>query len=86
VQRILDVKSDQKRQGKHLGGKRPFGYQIGEDGKLIEDAREQAAIRRIVEMRKADAPLRSIQEALAEDGHSLSHVAVSRILKREGVR
>jgi hypothetical protein len=36
----------------------------------------------IVEMRKAGMPLRSIQEALAKEGHQISHVAVNRILKR----
>jgi hypothetical protein len=33
-------------------------------------------------MRKAGMPLRSIQEALAKEGHQISHVAVNRILKR----
>ena len=82
VQRILDVKSDQRRRGRHLGGKRPFGYQVSEAGDLIEDAGEQAAIRKIDAMRKAGASLRSIQEALAEDGHKVSHVSINRILKR----
>ena len=36
VQRILDVKTDQRRRGKHLGGSRPFGYQVNEDGALTK--------------------------------------------------
>jgi hypothetical protein len=43
---------------------------------------EQAAIGKIVKMRKAGLPLRLIQEVLAKDGHQISHVAVDRILKR----
>jgi DNA invertase Pin-like site-specific DNA recombinase len=84
VQRILDVKRDQKRQGKHLGGKRPFGYQIDEDGKLIKDEREQAAIGKAKAMHAADKSLRAIQAALVADGHKVSHVTVNRILKGDG--
>jgi DNA invertase Pin-like site-specific DNA recombinase len=81
VQRILDVKSDQKRRGRHLGGSRPFGFKIGEDGSLIEVEAEQAAIRKAKAMHGAGESLRSIQSALVADGHKVSHVTVSRILK-----
>jgi DNA invertase Pin-like site-specific DNA recombinase len=83
VQRILDVKRDQKRQGKHLGGKRPFGFQIGGDGKLVEDEREQAAISKARAMHAAGESLRTIQAALVASGHKVSHVTVNRILKSE---
>ena len=46
MQRILDVKRDQKRRGRHLGGKRPFGFHIEADGSLTEHEGEQAAIRK----------------------------------------
>lgn len=82
--RVLEVKRDQKSRGRHLGGKRPFGYQVQEDGSLAEDASEQAAIRKLVQMRGAGASLRAMQEALAQDGFTISHVAVNRILKRIG--
>ncbi len=85
AQRVLDVKQDQRKRGRHLGGKRPFGFQIDKDGGLVEDEREQAAIRKIVELRKARTPLRAIQEAMAADGHKLSHVAIDRIWKRHGI-
>ena len=81
VQRILDVKRDQKRRGRHLGGKRPFGFKMQADGSLIEDEREQAAIGKIKTMKAEGASLRSIQAALQADGHKLSHVTVNRILK-----
>ena len=85
AQRVLDVKQDQRKRGRHLGGKRPFGFQIDKDGGLVEDEREQAAIRKIVELRKARTPLCAIQEAMAADGHKLSHVAIDRIWKRHGI-
>ena len=46
MQRILDVKRDQKRRGRHLGGRRPFGFRIEADGSLTEHEGEQAAIRK----------------------------------------
>ncbi len=83
VQRILDVKSDQKRRGRHLGGSRPFGFKIGEDGCLIEVEAEQAAIKKAMEMHADGESLRSIQAALVADGHKVSHVTVSRMLKEQ---
>jgi DNA invertase Pin-like site-specific DNA recombinase len=89
VQRIVDVKRDQKRRGRHLGGSRPFGYHVkkGRDdvrgGELVPDEHEQAAILKARTMRAAGESLRAIQEALAADGHKLSHVSVSRILKQD---
>jgi DNA invertase Pin-like site-specific DNA recombinase len=83
AQRVLDVKRDQKQRGRHLGGSRQFGYQISEDGELIEDENEQAAIRKAVAMKQAGASLRDIQAVLVADGHNVSHVGISRFLKRE---
>jgi putative DNA-invertase from lambdoid prophage Rac len=82
--RVLEVKRDQRSRGRHLGGKRPFGYQVLEDGSLIEDEKEQAAIRKLVEMQEAGLTLRTMQEALAREGFTVSHVGVTRILKRLG--
>ncbi len=80
--RVLEVKRDQKQRGRHLGGKRPFGYRVTEDGALAEDEKEQAAIRKLAEMRQAGMTLRAMQEALGKDSFNLSHVGISRILKR----
>jgi len=46
VQRILDVRRDQKRRGRHLGGESLFGFHIEADGSLTEHEGEQAAIRK----------------------------------------
>ena len=81
-ERISQVKADQRERGRFLGGARPFGYQIADDGELVEDATEQKAIARMRELRGHGLSLRAITEALAEDGIALSHVAVKKVLER----
>jgi hypothetical protein len=76
---MRSLKLEQRNKGRHLGGPRPFGFQIGEGGKLIEDEREQAAIGKARAMRAAGESLRTIQAALVADGHKLSHVTVNRL-------
>src|SRR3954454_19458897 len=51
-ERIADVKRDQKTRGRFLGGSRPFGFRLGEDGELMEHEGEQAAIREARAMKK----------------------------------
>jgi DNA invertase Pin-like site-specific DNA recombinase len=81
-ERITDVKRDQKRQGRYLGGIVPFGYCPGPDGALQPVAGEQEIIGRAVELRQAGKPLRTIQAAVAEDfGRKLSLDALNRIVK-----
>jgi putative DNA-invertase from lambdoid prophage Rac len=48
-ERIRDVKLDQRRRNRYLGGIVPFGWRISKDGQLIEDTAQQDAIKRIVE-------------------------------------
>ena len=80
-ERISDVKRDQRTRGRFLGGTAPFGYRIGDQGELIPHDGEQAAIRDAVTLKKAGASLRAIADALRAQGHSVSHVAMSRILR-----
>jgi putative DNA-invertase from lambdoid prophage Rac len=77
---MRSLKQEQRNKGRHLGGARPFGFQIGEEGKLIEDAREQAAIGKARAMHAAGKSLRTIQAALVADGHRVSHVTINRCL------
>ncbi|TPN41383.1 recombinase family protein [Mesorhizobium sp. B1-1-6] len=81
-ERISQVKADQRERGRFLGGARPFGYQIAADGELVEDATEQRTIAKMRALRDDGLSLRAIAEALAEDGISLSHVAVKKVLER----
>jgi putative DNA-invertase from lambdoid prophage Rac len=80
-ERIAQVKADQKERGRYLGGRRPFGYQISDEGDLIEDADEQQVIRDMIDMRGSGVALRKIAAAVAERGFSLSHEAVKQIIQ-----
>jgi putative DNA-invertase from lambdoid prophage Rac len=79
-ERIRDVKADQRKRNRYLGGIVPFGWRIGADGALVEVPVQQAAIRRSVELRGAGHSLRGISEALKDDGIELSHVGVKNII------
>jgi DNA invertase Pin-like site-specific DNA recombinase len=79
-ERIRDVKLDQRRRNRYLGGIVPFGWCVSQDGQLIEHIAQQAAIRRIVELRQEGMSLRSISAALEADGIRLSHEGVKSVL------
>jgi DNA invertase Pin-like site-specific DNA recombinase len=79
-ERIRDVKADQRKRNRYLGGIVPFGWKLGKDGALVEAPIQQAAIRRIIELRGAGQSLRAISTALKDDGIELSHVGVKSIV------
>jgi DNA invertase Pin-like site-specific DNA recombinase len=54
--------------GQRQGGSPPFGYRA-EDGQLVPDPAEQAALARINELRSEGATLRQIARALEAEGH-----------------
>ena len=81
-ERVTQVKADQRNQGRFLGGPRaPFGYRVGEDGALVEDPSEQAAIVVIKSMKADSKSLRAIATAVQAKGLQLSHTAVARVLR-----
>lgn len=87
-ERIKDAKINLRREGRHQGGTRPFGFRLGEiSGRgtaptLIPDEREQAAIKKIFAMRETGATLMAIRDAVRAMGHQISHQSVSNILAR----
>jgi putative DNA-invertase from lambdoid prophage Rac len=82
-ERIRQTKRAQKGRWEYLGGVVPFGFAKSPDGRsLIEDAVQQAAIRRIHELRASGLSSKRISAALAEDGIKLSHVSVLKIAER----
>ena len=85
-ERIRDVKADQRKRQRYLGGIVPFGWQIGEDGALIEVPEQQRAIQRIVELRRKGLSLRAISGSIAADGVQLSHEGVKNVLAAAGNR
>src|SRR5271165_4319826 len=62
-ERIGQVKADQKARGRYLGGKLPFGFRRGDDGKLCPHEAEQGAIREMVALRAQGKALRAIAAA-----------------------
>jgi DNA invertase Pin-like site-specific DNA recombinase len=80
-ERVRDVKADQRTRGRYLGGSRPFGWQLGDDGALIPDTAEQAAIGRMLELRHEGRSLRAIADAIKAEGFALSHVGVKKVLE-----
>ena len=81
-ERILDTKKDQRERKRFLGGKIPFGYEVSEDGFLVEKEEEQQAIEVITELRHKKVALRKISDHLKTNlGITLSHVGVQRVLE-----
>jgi DNA invertase Pin-like site-specific DNA recombinase len=81
-ERIADVKRDQRSRGRYLGGAVLFGFRLGEDGGLVPEPSEQAAIRHARELKAGGVSLRAIAEELRAKGHPISHVASSNMLRR----
>jgi DNA invertase Pin-like site-specific DNA recombinase len=80
-ERIRDVKADQRNRGRYLGGTVPFGWRLGDDGALIEAPEQQAAVRRMLEMRRTGSSLRAIADAIKAEGFALSHVGVKKVVE-----
>jgi putative DNA-invertase from lambdoid prophage Rac len=81
-ERVQTVKRDQRSRNRYLGGKVPYGYRVGNDGELVEEINEQAAIKYARELRAQGKPLRHIQRHLrmvVPGGLSLD--TISRITK-----
>jgi len=82
-ERIRDAKRHQRRTGQYLGGDRPFGWRIGEDGVLIEDENEQQALAEMRALRSAGRSYRSIAGQVKNTrGIEISHQGVKRALGR----
>jgi putative DNA-invertase from lambdoid prophage Rac len=79
-ERISIVKADQKSRQRYLGGKVPFGFCVGDEGALVPDAAQQAAIETVHCLRAKGTPMRTILATLDADGHHLSLGALHRLL------
>jgi DNA invertase Pin-like site-specific DNA recombinase len=82
-ERIAEVKADQRRRGRFLGGSVPFGWRR-EGDELVAVPEQQAAIVQMRKLRAKGLSLRAIRDRLAEDGVRVSHVAVANALKVGG--
>ena len=82
AERIKGVKQRQRKQGRYLGGSRPFGYMIHENGRLIENPMEQRVLRRIMELKKLGQSLRAISSEVSTPVMPISFKTVQRLLQR----
>jgi putative DNA-invertase from lambdoid prophage Rac len=81
-ERISVVKADQKARNRYLGGTVPFGWRMQDDGSLIEVPAQQAAIRRMIELRSTGLSLRAIAQEMQANGHALTHEGVRGVLSK----
>jgi putative DNA-invertase from lambdoid prophage Rac len=80
-ERVSQTKADQKARGRYLGGIKPFGYAVDDDGDLVPDEDQQQAVREMIALKAAGKSLRAIAAAMQSKGHRLSHEGVKGILK-----
>jgi len=82
VERVKRVKNKQRSRGRYLGGSRPFGYMIHENGSLIENPVEQRVLRRIVQLKTEGKSLRAISKAVSTPMAPVSFKTVQRLFQR----
>lgn len=83
-ERLADGRAGKKAKGGHIGGKRPFGFDVvgqGKEAVLVPRQDEQRAISDMIAMKAAGASLRKIAEAMQAKGFAVSHVTVGRVLE-----
>lgn len=80
IERITQVKLDQRSQKRFLGGVRPFGFNVI-DGNLVLNEKEQIAIALAKRLRSKGGSLRDIAARLSADGYNVSHVTIARFLR-----
>jgi putative DNA-invertase from lambdoid prophage Rac len=82
-ERITEVKQDQRRRGEFLGGIAPYGFRrVGRSG-LEPISEKQRFIQLMVRLRTAEPrhSLRAVQAKLAEQGETVSLLAIDRAVK-----
>ncbi len=82
AERIKAVKQRQRKQGRYLGGSRPYGYMIHQNGRLIENPTEQRVLRKIVNLKKQGKSLRAISSEVSTPVTPVSFKTVQRLLQR----
>lgn len=81
-ERIRGVKQKQRTKGRYLGGSRPFGYTVHENGRLVENPSEQRALSKILELKRQGKSLRAIAAAVSTPMTPISFKTVQRVLQR----
>ena len=86
TERIKAVKLQQRNQGRYLGGSRPFGYMIHDNGRLIENPMEQRLLRKIIDLKRQGKSLRAISNEISTPVLPISFKTVQRLLQRHSER
>jgi len=86
TERIKTVKSQQRTQGRYLGGSRPFGYMIHDNGRLIEYPLEQRLLKKIIDLKRQGKSLRAISNEISTPVLPISFKTVQRLLQRHSER
>ncbi|AGF79968.1 site-specific recombinase, DNA invertase Pin [Desulfocapsa sulfexigens DSM 10523] len=74
-------KAKRKKEGKYLGGPVPFGWKVGEDGRLEQDPEQQELIGEMVRLKADRWSYRDIAKKMQNGkGLTLSHEGIRRIL------
>jgi DNA invertase Pin-like site-specific DNA recombinase len=74
-------KAKQKKEGKYLGGPVPFGFQVGNDSCLEEDAGQQEIIQEMLALKADRWSYRAIAEKMdSQYGLHLSHEGIRKII------
>ena len=60
----------------------PFGWQVSDDGNLIEDVEQQRIITDILGLNRDGLSLRAIAVLLAQRGVKLSHAGIKKVIDR----
>jgi DNA invertase Pin-like site-specific DNA recombinase len=90
-ERTSAILQDLKAQGKSTGNPY-YGFEAGEDGKLIENEQEQAVLRRVAELRAQRKSWARVASTLTDAGvrtrrgTMFSRQGLSKIAKRAGIK
>ena len=82
-ERIRDIKEDQRKRGRFLGGTRPLGYRVAADGGLVPDPDEALLVEEIEQLAGQGASLRAIASQVSTPSRQVSFSTVRRILQRQ---
>lgn len=85
VERITEVKADQRARNRFLGGVAPYGYRVGDDGKLVLQPKADEAFAMAVACSDAGRSLMVISKMVSAsypDLGPVSHVTIQRVIKR----
>ena len=82
-ERVREVKKEQRLQGKFLGGKRRFGYNITKQGYEVKNKQEQHIIKQIKTLAQEGMTQRMIAESInPQHNINMNQVHICRLMKR----